>query len=333
MSTILRAWLLSCGFALLAPWLAPAAPPEIPAGERGYTLEVKTLTGTRVGVARELVYSGSFTMSELVWPFQPVLFFGSALELRTRAGLFAALDARSAFPGRSGYMEDSDYLNYDFNGDPSRTHYSRHDCHTERAVTLDARAGWSFRLAGRWLLEPYLSFGLMQYKWTARDGYLQYPPQGAPPYTPWDPAWTKVPVSGTGIIYEQTYLIPAAGLSAGTSFGERFDARFSFAFSPFVFCNDLDNHVQRTAGDTDYYDYLRRGFLLEPSLSLGFRMSPKARLSLEVSYRWIFGLLGDTEVVDAGPGLPPGQVSATYEDGAGAAYNALDVSLAFSFRR
>jgi outer membrane protease len=283
-------------------------------------------------MARELVYYGQYTISELDWPFQPVLYAGTALAIQTRLGLSASLEVRSAFPWRSGFMQDSDFLNYDY-GDLSRTHFSQHDCYTERAITLDARVGWVFHLGSAFTLQPFAAFGLMQYKWTARDGYLQYPPEGAPPYTPWDPAWTKVPVSGTGIIYEQTYLIPAAGLSAGTSFGERFDARLSLGFSPFVFCNDLDNHVQRTAGDTDYYDYLRRGFLLEPCLSLGLRMSPKARLSLEVSYRWIFGLLGDTEVVDAGPGLPPGQVSATYEDGAGAAYNALDVSLAFSFRR
>ena len=100
-----------------------------------------------------------------------------------------------------------------------------------------------------------------------------------------------------------------------------------------MFCNDLDNHVQRTAGDTDYYDYLRWGLLLEPSLALGWRLNRQARLELQVSYRTVFGLLGDTEVVDAGPGLPPGQVSATYLDGAGASYDALDVSLAFSFWR
>jgi outer membrane protease len=203
-------------------------------------------------------------------------------------------------------------------------------------VTLDARAGWTFRLAGRWLLEPFLAFGLMQYKWTARDGYLQYP-GGAPPYPPWDPAWAKVPVSGTAIIYQQTWWIPAVGLAAAKSLGERFDARLSFAFSPAVFCNDLDNHVMKagfgSAYDTDYYDYLRWGLLLEPSLALGWRLNRQGRLELQVSYRTVFGLLGDTEVVDAGPGLPPGQVSATYPDGAGATYNALDVSLAFSFWR
>jgi outer membrane protease len=173
----------------------------------------------------------------------------------------------------------------------------------------------------------------MQYKWTARDGYLQYPSPTPPdpPYTPWSPAQTKVPISGTGIIYEQVYLIPAVGLSARARLGECFDAGLSFVFSPFVFCNDLDNHVQRAPPwDTDFYEYMRWGLLLEPALTLEFRMSRRARLSFDVSYRRISGLIGDSYTVNAGPGLPPGQIAATYPDSGGAAFDALDASLALS---
>jgi outer membrane protease len=324
MAWTFRAWLLGCCFILCAG-LAQAAPPE---PERGYCLEVKTLTGTRVGLAKERVFSGPYTISELLWPFQPLLYAGTALSLQTRFGLCASLDVRSAFPGRSGYMEDSDFKNYE-SGDLSKTHYSQHDCHTERAITLDARVGWLFRPGARLTLQPFAAFGLMQYKWTARDGYLQYPPELVPPYTHWSPSVTKLLVSGTAVVYEQTYLIPAAGLSAQMRFGQRIDAALCFSFSPFVFCSDLDNHVQATFA-ADYYDRMRWGLLLEPAVSLGYRLNPRARLSLEVSYRRVSGLVGDTDKVMAGPGQTPGEVAATFPGGAGAAYDALDVSVALS---
>jgi outer membrane protease len=315
------------------PAAADAPPPATiqphpPASARAVSLEVTTRTGVQYGQAKELVYAGEHTLSELLWPFEPVLYTGSALSLETRFGLCASLDVRAAFPRRSGYMQDSDFKNYE-SGDFSKTHYSRHDCYTERAIALDTRVGWTFRPGARFLLQPFAAFGLMQYKWTARDGYLQYPPELIPPYTPWSPSGTKVPVSGTTIVYEQTYLIPSAGLSTGMRLGRRFDAGLSFAFSPFVFCNDLDNHVQATF-PADYYDRMSWGLLLEPSVTLGYRLNPRARLSLGVSYRRISGLVGDITEVSAGVGETPGEVAATFPGGAGASYDALDASLALS---
>jgi outer membrane protease len=298
------------------------------------SVEVATRAGMLYGLARELVYSGSFAVSELNWRFQPVAYAGTALSLKTPLGLAATVEVRSAFPGKSGTIDDLDYLNYKPSGgvDERLTHYSAHDCYTERAVLLDARLGWVFRLGPIFSLEPFGAFGLMQLKWTARDGYLQYEddPQSLPPYEPWSPTTLKLPVSGTGIIYQQTYLIPALGVRLAADFAERFDASVRLIFAPYVFANNLDNHAHGQAPDVDYYDYLRGGILVEPTVSLGFRPAPRARLSLDVSYRGIFGLVGDTEKVYSNPGLEPGLVVATYPNGAGASYSALDASLALT---
>jgi outer membrane protease len=313
-------------FLLLATVLGP-----VPAAADGISVEVTTRAGVLFGLARELVYSGSFTISELNWRFQPVAYAGTALSVETQQGLVATVEVRSAFAGSSGKADDSDYLNYEFNGDPSLTHYSEHDCYTERAILLDARLGWAFRLGSRFRLEPFLALSLMQFKWSARDGYLQRPGSG-PPYTlPVD----KEPVSGTAIIYQQTYLIEGLGVQLAADFAERFDLMARLWVSPYLFCNSLDNHVltwffPESAVNYDYYDYLRGGILVEPTVSLGFRPVQRARLSLDVSYRGIFRLIGDTEVVKASPYLPPGEVAETYPDGAGASYNALDVSLTLS---
>jgi outer membrane protease len=303
-----------------------------PAPAQGPTLEVQSRTGVLFGLVRELVYYGANILSELDWRFQPVVYAGTALKLQTSMGVSAVVDVRSAFPGRSGYMGDWDAGNY-LDGDFTRTHYSQQDCYTERALLLDARLGWVFRLGPVLTLEPFGAFGLMQLKWSARDGYLQYPTVG-PPYPAWSPSLPKVPVSGTAIIYEQTYLIPGAGFSVGAVVGRRFHGELRFLFSPFLFCNDLDNHVQRAgfgeAADVDFHDYLRGGFLIEPGLRLGLQVSPRARLSLDLSYRGVFALIGDTAKVLAGPGLTPGEIDEMYSDGAGTTYSALDACLALS---
>jgi outer membrane protease len=172
----------------------------------------------------------------------------------------------------------------------------------------------------------------MDFKWTARDGYLQYPPGylGGSATLPYPDSSTqpKVPVSGTGIIYQQTYLIPAAGFAAKLRFGQNFSGSVSFAFSPLVFCNDVDNH--EFAGK-DFYEYMAGGLLLEPKVSLEWQVSERALLSLDVSYRHIAELIGTSYVVNIGVGYTPGQVSGTYPNGAGASFDALDASLGFTW--
>lgn len=293
-------------------------------------------TGIMYGVAKELVYSTSafngnvYTLSELDWDIKPLFYAKAALALSTSIGFAASLDARIGVPGKTGSIGDSDWLNYDQYGYPTKTNYSQHDCFTERAMVLDAKVGWQFPLA-RWLsLEPFLAFGFMDFKWTARDGYLQYPPNyllgtAILPY-PDSSTQPKEPVSGTGIIYQQTYFIPAVGFAAKLRFGQNFGGSVSFAISPLVFCNDVDNHLLAFA---DFYENMSGGLLLEPKVSLEWQVSERAGLSLDVSYRHIAGLIGTTYVVVTGVGQIAGLVASTSPNGAGASFDALDASLNF----
>jgi outer membrane protease len=298
------------------------------------TLTASTSTGVMYGLAKELVYNtstfngNSYTESELDWGIQPLFYTKAVLALATADGFAASLDIRMGIPGHAGQISDSDWLNYDKFGTSTLTNYSQHDCFTERAILLDAQVGWQFPLASWITLEPFLAFGFMDFKWTARDGYLQYPPGwfGGSPPTPYPDSsiQPKVPISGTGIIYQQTYFIPAVGCAAKISFGQNFGITASFAFSPLVFCNDVDNHL---LAKKDFYENMWAGYLLEPKVSLDWQVTGRAGLSLEVSFRHITGLIGTTNVVPTGVGLTPGQVSGTYVNGAGAAFDALDASL------
>jgi outer membrane protease len=301
---------------------------------QGIELTASTGTGILYGVAKEFVYgvhnNQQYTQSELDWDIKPLLIARAALSMRTGSGFAASVSVQLGVPSKTGSISDSDWLNIAYNGDTTKTNYSLQDSYTERAILVDARAGWEQRLPNGATFEPFLSFGFMDFKWTARDGYLQYPPNyiagsATLPYPDYSTD-VVVPISGTGIIYEQTYYIPAAGVEA------RFRSRdiggsISFSVSPFVFCNDVDNHI---LGGYDYYDTMSNGFLLEQKISLGWRIG-SSRLSLDVSYRHIGGLRGNTTLVHNGIGYPPGQVASTYTNSAGASYDVLGASLTFDW--
>jgi outer membrane protease len=296
------------------------------------TWTASTGTGVMYGLVKELVYSQyngtTYTESELDWDLKPLVYARASLALGTTIGFVASLDARLGIPAKTGQIGDSDWLNVAYNGNQAKTNYSQHDCYTERAIMLDLRTGWDLRAADWVTFEPFLGFGLMDFKWTARDGYLQYPPGwfGGTATLPYPDSSTDavVPVSGVGIIYQQTYLVCAAGLAAKVAFGRAFSGSVSIEFSPLVLCNDLDNH--EFAGK-DFYDSMFGGFFLEPRISLDWQMLRNVRLSLNVGYRHIAGLVGTTTVVGTGVGYTPGRVAGTYPGGAGASFDALDGSL------
>jgi outer membrane protease len=300
-------------------------------------LTASTGTGVTYGIARELVYGTStfngqaYTVSELDWDIKPLLYAKAALALNTSVGFVASLDVRLGVPWRTGVIGDSDWLNYDFNGDPQKTNYSEHDCFTERAILLDAQAGWQIPVTSWATIVPYLSFGFMDFKWTARDGYLLYPPgYGSTATLPYPSlsSDTPVPASGTGIIYEQTYFIPALGCRAEFRAGRSFRGSVAFTVSPLVFCNDVDNHV---FASKDFYDTMSNGLLLEPGISLEWQVGASSRLRLDVSYRSITRLVGNTRIVITGPNKTPGLTAGSYANSAGASYEALNASLSFTW--
>ncbi len=320
-----------------APGLSRGTEPGLEGSLFGWNgLTVRTGTGAMYGVSKEQVlYSATAFESELVWAVQPVFYVESSLELHALGGLALSLDVKNGIPGKSGFITDSDWMNLPLNND--KTHFSQHDCYTERAILMDARAGWDIPFGEAFILEPYAALGFMSFKWTARDGYLQYPPAGATaPYPAWSPTEEKIPAYGTGIVYEQTYLLPAAGLRFSARLLGRVEAAAYFSASPLSFLWDLDNHNFRL---TDFYGAMRGGLLLEPGLSLRVTLSPRAAVSLDASYRSITRLVGDTYSITAGVNFPgttqnplPGTRSDTIRNAVGAEYGVLSGGLFLDIR-
>jgi outer membrane protease len=343
-----RGW-ISLALILVFPVLADAQ--DLPESQKSFTLSTSTNAGILYGRAFEYVYNQKiatdYKNSELMWPFKPLFYAGAGLSLSSKMGLFANLELRQAFAGKTGTMTDSDFLN----GDGVKTHYSESDCYTERAVFIDFKVGYALPyFRGPLKVSAYGGFSYMNFKWSARDGYYQYPTSGSMystdsngnlasygTYAPWSADATKTPIYGTGIINEQAYLFGLLGVQASYKLDEAFTLGAAFSAAPIARCYTADNHELRMV---DFYSQLSGGFMFEPSLSLEYAVKPGAALRLDVSYRQASGLKGDitqvlqgTSSTSSGGSYFAGPDSAgKYKDGSGASISMLDAKLSFSLQ-
>ncbi|MGA2766324.1 MAG: omptin family outer membrane protease [Spirochaetia bacterium] len=294
-------------------------------------ISLSTTSGVMLGGVKELVLSSGYTVSELDWPLLPAFYAGLNLDVGETAGFLASVELQVGIPSYVGTMTDSDFLN----GDGVKTHFSQADGDLENAVLLSAQAGWGIPFdlpgGGTGTFEPFAAFEFIRFEWTAQNGYLQYPPETSPPFTPWSPSTPKTPVYGTGIIYSQNYLIPALGVKGAFSLTKALSMSASFILSPYLWCFDKDSHLFR---QLDFYSSMHSGLLLEPRLSASYRFSPATAISLDVVYRHIAQLIGDTYEVGTGASgytqisqLAPGQQSVTFTNGAGASLDVLNVTV------
>ena len=301
-----------------------------PAHTQGLTLSCSSGTGVMYGMAKEFALNSGFAISELDWAIQPLVFVQNTLDLRALGGLHASVAVRTGLPMYSGQMTDSDWLNYQANGDTSKTNFSQSDCFTERAVLVDVAAGWEFPVGAGFSVEPFLAFGYMSWEWSARDGYTQYPagfPLSSAPYAPWSPSQTKDPVYGTGILYSQTWLIPAAGVRFGFRLGDAWHVSLAVSASPYVFCLDQDDHI---FNNVEYTDSMGGGWMVEPELTAEVQLTERVLLSAGASYRHITRVIGDDVAMTSGSGSNGGGSRATYANGGGASFDALSARLTLS---
>ena len=245
--------------------------------------------------------------------------------MNAAGGFEASLDIKSGFAGLSGSITDSDYLNLD----GVKTHFSKHDCYTERALSIEARAGWPAISTPR-VTVAFLGFvDVLDYKWSARDGYLQYPSQTSAPYTPWSESTTKTRVVGTGIIYEQSYFSLGLMLDARVMFSNLLSGTLAIGYSPITVCNDVDNHLFT---GVDYYETMSGGYHLHAGASMNLDIKPDRHLVLGGSYRLIQGLVGNTKMVytTEQQSVTPG-TTYTFNNSGGASLAVFDINLKLIF--
>lgn len=243
-------------------------------------------SGVYFGMARELVYYTDpllgldhYKISELNWPLEPSYYAGSTLSYRAARGLVASLDLQAGLPTGVGIMTDRDYLNY--NG--VVTNYSQSTARLLHSFAGRLDLGWRFPFPGG-SVEPFVRYALLDFKWSASNGYYQYPPGyttgSPPPYTPWSPSEPKVALSGVVAYYEQRYAIPALGLTA-TVRSRLASLGLSLAFSPFASINDIDHHLLR---NLIFFDSISHCIYVAPEVSFAMRPFAHMSLGLHLSY-------------------------------------------------
>jgi outer membrane protease len=250
------------------------------------------------GYAEELVYksAGDDTLlSELIWDLKRLFYLGTALDFgRTnpweRWGFFAGASIKYGLPLKAGVMEDRDWL---AEKGGYLTHYSRHDAYSNGLLFSDLSLGFSFPLFNTLLLKPGIRFSYMYFSWSAQDGFKQYvpDPKSGEDYQPWDSGITKIPISGTGILYSQHWFILAPALAAALKLSSRSFLDFYIAATPFIFCAATDDHLQR---NLQFRDYLSWGLSLEGGAGCAFALTERFEIRLDCGIRYISGPRGET---------------------------------------
>jgi len=286
--------------------------------EPGVSGAVEAGTGFMAGTVNEYVYKEGKQISRLAWQEE----FLPAVNLAGRLNLwnfFVEAKASAALPvtGKTGCVEDYDYL---LEASDAASHYSRHDVYTDKNISLSARIGYSFSL-GAFVIEPLAGFSVYSRKWSAADGYLQYPETDT---EPWNEDLPKNKLQGTGISYEQLLKFPCAGLYAAyTGGGGRFSIGVNALIYPYIWAEALDSHFIRSR---QFFDTMEgsAGGSVEITCAWYFGASRNMGLTLSAGGEWLDTITGDTSanvigISDDDFSLTPGYGSGTD-------------SLAFNFR-
>jgi outer membrane protease len=287
---------------------------------QGYSISFTAGAGVLLGRAGEIVYNtthyGNNTdvyASQLLWDLQPMVYLGTAVSFsRTDplAGLGVAADLSVKFglPLQSGFIEDRDW-----NNSGELTNYSKHDAYLQGGAAfpllLDFSGGITIPVASRVAIKTLISFSFMRFSWEGRDGYRKYKSE----------FWIPTDMSGTGITYEQNWMIFSPGLGVLWPFHRNVKMDFSFFISPLIYANALDTHVNTRV---QYFDKMRLGLYVEPSLELTFSPNPYLSLVLHGNWRYITGTRGNTTAVAMDT-----NASTKYLNSAGAGYSVFDSGL------
>jgi outer membrane protease len=270
-------------------------------------------------------------VSELQWNAKPLWFAGAAVEYGPkkpfdRMDFFGTLELKVGIPGKTGVIEDRDWLT-PVTVPGALTHFSSHDNITKAAVLADLGGGISVPLTGSLVLRLSLDLSCMYFKYEAHDGYTQYGTNDlTPPFDPWDPALPKVAFQGLGMDYAQYWVVvrPSAALVLRLN---RFYLSASLSLSPLVVGFAVDNHYRRNPPFLDQAG-LSGGIFVEPKGGVSFAFNEQYKLGITVAYRYMSESRGNAEYYEY---KPSGTVLTRYADIAGARYRAFYGTLALSY--
>jgi outer membrane protease len=220
--------------------------------------DFETASGALFSTAREFVLkSNNDVISRLDWPI--IAPYISVMPKLSIYKFVVQTSVTSAIPPLSacGKMEDFDFILPDSN---SVSHYSIHDIYLDKYYTVSVQAGRQIAIKRiNFDITPMAGFLFSSRKWSAMNGYVQYPPNNQ--------AWTggeeKRTVTGTVISYEQAVYAPFIAVEARLALSN-FLFALSAHFSPYMWAYSLDTHFVTSV---QYYDTMNGGLAGGVSLS------------------------------------------------------------------
>jgi outer membrane protease len=248
----------------------------------------ETSIAIKNALAQEYAYKDEKLISRLDWQNQSIPVFSCTAQAEL-FNFIVRTKIDTAIPSKNGVMEDYDFL-IENTADPSQ--YSNHDAYIDKDFTATSEIGYGFRFSG-WEILPALGFSYINRKWTAQDGYMQYPVYGI-----WTGNEQKQHISGTVISYEQAVWFPFLSLTVGYTFKNRFGFSLSGYMTFFIQSETIDTHFLRLLR---FYDTMENGAAWGVSLKLYYFISQK-QLAFFIGggYSAISNLTGNTSSSNIG---------------------------------
>jgi len=260
--------------------------------------------GLLSGTANEYVFSSGNKTSQLNWGMNPVVLAGLTVGTTFFEMFFLKAGYWTGLNEDIGSVTDTDFTSF---GIPSL--YSKQDSILERAHFFDINAGYTYRIFDRLRVSGMVGYYLINFKMTARDGYVEYPP-GSPPQ----------PFYGTGIAVEQTYNVPYLGVEATYDLYEMLFVQLRPMYSPLVHCSEKDYHFRR---QLDVFSSMSSGQYVSLAAVVGWKINAYTSVALSGEYTSIAMAKGDSYNVD----LTTGVTSPTAANSASAGLGATRIML------
>ena len=264
---------------LFNPQLIHAEEAAADTEKQPFGFNVELMTGMFLGGTDELVYQKGrdHELSRLEWEenFVPYLELIGGFDFWN---FFTTVSVITSIPVRSGVMRDYDFMLANSN---DASHYSEHDSMFDKHLEIYPEIGWGADI-GRWYLGAAAGFIYRNRKWSAVDGYTQYPAKIG---EPWSSDMPKEQQSGTIITYEEALWAPSVSLYVDFSITKNTTIGFLGTFYPYLNVTTIDTHLLR---QTQFRDKMQGGWGILAGLDLHY--SPKT--SDIVDFRFGFGYEG-----------------------------------------
>ena len=273
--------------------------PAVASPDSWFSASMETSAGFFYGTMSEFVYERNEVLSRLDWQEYYVPYAGVSLEFNVKNILFY-FSFLSVLSSQGGLMEDFDYMD---SGSSAVTHYSQHTAQFEKHLEFNPAIGYLFRL-GNFTIVPQTGIVFRSRKWSAVDGYTQYPTMGQA----WSDSLPKQQLGGTVITYEESIWFPVVGLGFGYTFWDRLEAYLVGAYYPYLEVNTIDTHVLRK---TRFHDSMKggMGFYAESVFTYRPKHSDKMSFVLSIGWEGVYSNKGSISLgaVGAEPSLAIGK--------------------------